>query len=80
MQILIKSLSEQKIDNLISQDMDRFARVVPHKEEDAVFVDVTIREVRSVIVCEETVTFIFTNGNMFLANITVGDYYKLEVL
>lgn len=80
MQIIIKSLSAEKIDNLISQDTDRFAKVVEHKEDDAVFVDITIHCVKSVVVCEETVTFIFDNGNMFLAHITVTDYYKLEVL
>lgn len=80
MHIIIKSLSIEKIDNLICQDMDRFAKTVEHKEDDAVFVDVTIHCVKSVIVCEETVTFIFDNGNMFCSHITVTDYYKLEVL
>lgn len=80
MQIIIKSLSIEKVDNLICQDMDRFAKVVEHKEEDAVFVDITVHSVKSVVVCEETVTFIFDNGNMFLTHITVTDYYKLEVL
>lgn len=80
MQIIIKSLSIEKVDNLISQDMDRFARVVEHKEDDAVFVDITVRCIKSIVVCEETVTFIFDNGNMFVAYITVADYYKLEVL
>lgn len=80
MQITIKSLSADRIDNLICQDMDLFAKVVEHKEENAVFVDLVVYKVKSVVVCEETVTFIFNNGNMFVANITVNDYYKLEVL
>ena len=80
MQIIIKSLSIGKIDNLICQDMDRFAKTVEHKEDDAVFVDVTVYCIKAVVVCEETVTFIFNNGNMFVADITVTDYYKIEVL
>lgn len=80
MQIIIKSLSIDQIDNLICQDMDRFAKTVEHKEDDAVFIDVIISCIKSVVVCEETVTFIFNNGNMFVANVLVTDYYKLEVL
>ncbi len=80
MQIIIKSLSIEKIDNIICQDMDRFAKTFEHKQEDAVFVDVVVQCIKAVVVCEETVTFIFNNGNMFVANITVTDYYKIEVL
>lgn len=80
MQIMIKSLPIEKIDNLICQDMDKFAKTVEHKEDDAVFVDVIINCIKSVVVCEETVTFIFNNGSMFVSYITVTDYYKLEVL
>lgn len=80
MQIIIQSLSIEKLDNLICQDMDRFAKTIDHKEDDAVFVDVIVNCIKAVVVCEETVIFIFNNGNMFVANITVTDYYKIEVL
>lgn len=80
MNIVINSLNAEKIDNLICPDMDLRAKTVEHKEEDSVFVDVTVVAVKAVVVCEETITFIFNNGNMFVAEISNNDYYKIEVL
>lgn len=79
MTVRINSLIANKIDNLISQDMDKLAHAVYHKEDNAVFVDIVVRSVSGVLVGEEAVVFMFSNGNMFVAEINRNDYYEIEV-
>jgi hypothetical protein len=76
--VKIKALCVTKLDNIISQDMDIHA-TVPDKDPSNDLVDIVVNDVKAVVVCVETVTFIFSDGNMFVANITQNDYYKIEV-
>ena len=77
MQIFINNLAEDKIDNLICSDMDRFASSVVH---DMDCLDIHVVSVQSFIVTPETITFIFENNNSFVANIPQDCYHKIEVL
>lgn len=77
--VCIKELASGKIDNLICQDMDSFAKAVP-SPSDSDTVDITVNSVSSVVVCPETITFIFENLHMFCAHIPVEYYYKIEVI
>ena len=79
MTVFIRELAENSIDKLICQATDRLAKTVP-SEESSNTVDVTINAVGSIVVTPETVTFIFENQWMFCAEITVDDYYKIEVI
>lgn len=78
MTVFIRELAEKEIDKLICQTTDRLAKSVPSETEDCL--DVTINAVGSLVITPETVTFIFENQCMFCAEITVDDYYKIEVL
>ncbi len=79
MTVKINSLIADKIDILIAPDMDKLAHAVPHKEDDAVFVDIVVSSVSGILVGEEAVVFMFSNGNMFVAEINRSDYYEIEV-
>lgn len=84
MQIFIDSLNSEKIDNLICADMDTYATSVAHTDEhDSSFVpvmDILINSVQSIVVTNETVTFLFDNQHMFCAELRSDDYHKIEVL
>lgn len=76
--IKIKALCVTKLDNIISQDMDVHATVLD-KDPSNDLVDIVVNNVKAVVVCVETVTFMFSDNNMFVAHITQNDYYKIEV-
>lgn len=79
MDITIYDLSEEVIDRFITQDTDRYGRIIRRASEFNKTVDLLIN-VKAFSVNEEHIFIEFPNGNQLLVPVQSNYYHKIEVL
>lgn len=79
MDITIYDLSVENIDSFISQDTDRYARIIRKETEHDPTVDLLIN-VKGVTVTENAIAITFPDNNILFVKISSNHYLKIEVM
>ena len=79
MDMYIKSLDLEKVDNFINPSTDRFGRIDRRESEFNRTVDLLLN-VRSVIVSETSIILFFPDDSVATINCPSRYYHKIEVL
>lgn len=79
MDITIKDLDVDAIDSFISQDTDRFARIVRKDTPHNPTVDLLIN-VKGITITENAIAITFPDNNILFVKVTSNHYLKIEVM
>ena len=79
MDVTIFDLFVEDIDSFISQDTDRYARIVRKETEHNPTVDLLIN-VKGVTVTENAIAITFPDNNILFVKISSNHYLKIEVM
>ena len=79
MDITIFDLSVEDIDSFISQDTDRYARIVRKESSHNPTVDLLIN-VKGITITENALAITFPDNNILFVKIASNHYLKIEVM
>lgn len=79
MDITIFDLSVEDIDSFISQDTDRYARIVRKESSHNPTVDLLIN-VKGITITENALAITFPDNNILFVKIPSNHYLKIEVM
>ena len=79
MDITIFDLSVEDIDSFISQDTDRYARIVRKESSHNPTVDLLIN-VKGITITENALAITFPDNNILFVKISSNHYLKIEVM
>ena len=79
MDITIYDLLVDSVDELISTDTERFARIIRKEAKYNHTVDMLIN-VKGITITDNAIAITFPNGNIIFAKIPSSHYHKIEVM
>lgn len=79
LQIIIKSLDINKVDDFVCQDTDLYARIMRDATIEDPTVDLIV-QIRAVEIDDDHIVFLFPNNCVLAVNIPSFHYHMVEVL
>ena len=79
MDITIYDLLVDSVDEFITPDTDRYARIVRKEDDKTRTVDILVN-VKGITITDNAIAITFPNGNISFIKIPSSHYYKIEVM